>query len=266
MKLFYRKYGEGPPLMILHGLYGSSDNWITVAKAISSDFTVYLPDLRNHGLSPRSRVHDYTAMSSDIHELSDELGLNKFFLAGHSMGGKTAILYAVRWPEKLEGLAIADISPSPASDIRTPEYYQHLEILNAILETDVSGAATRNDAELLLAEKISSERTRGFIMKNIQRTSDNKFSWKINAPSILRNLENIMEGVARPSENYKPVTGFPVIFLKGEKSDYIPDDDRSDIFKLFPSAEIKIIPDAGHWLHTDNPDAVISSLLDLLDK
>src|SRR5512133_2376601 len=111
MKLFCRKYGNGPPLIILHGLFGSSDNWVTIAKNLSDSFTVYLPDQRNHGQSPHSDVHDYDSMRDDLFELVNDLSLKKFFLAGHSMGGKTAISFALKWPEMLNGLLIADISP-----------------------------------------------------------------------------------------------------------------------------------------------------------
>lgn len=265
MKLFYRKYGEGPPLMILHGLYGSSDNWVTIAKALSRNFTVYLPDQRNHGQSPHSDLHDYDALSSDIRELAGELGLEKFFLAGHSMGGKTAAFFAVRWPGKIHGLVMADISPFAAPDRRTTEYNQHLSILKTIIETDISSAGSRSDVEILLKEKITSSVTRGMIMKNLQRMPDKKFSWKINAPALLMNLDRIMSGLPRPSDNYHAVTGFPVLFLKGENSGYLPDSDRSDILKVFPAAEIQIIRDAGHWIHSDNPEAVIKALVDFGD-
>lgn len=262
MKLFFRKSGKGPPLIILHGLYGSSDNWVSIAKAISGKFTVYLPDLRNHGQSPHSDLHDYESLSTDIHELAGDLGLEKFFLSGHSMGGKAAAFFALRWPEKLLGLIIADISPFAAGDIRTKEYNQHLSILTTIIMTDISSAGSRTDVELLLKDKIPSERTRGMIMKNLKRLPDNKFSWKINASSLLRNLENIMDGLPRPGVNFPSVTGFPVLFLKGENSGYMPDSDRSDILKIFPAAEFQIVRNAGHWLHSDNPEAVKQALMD----
>jgi esterase len=265
MKLFYRKYGEGPPLMILHGLYGSSDNWVTIAKAVGRKYTVYLPDLRNHGLSPHSDLHDYDSLSKDIFELAGELGLEKFFLAGHSMGGKTAAFFAVKWPGKIQGLVIADISPFAATDIRTPEYIQHLSILKTLIDTDILSAGSRSDVETLLRGKITSARTRGMIMKNLQRMPDNKFSWKINAPALLKNLEKIMSGLPRPLVNYPVVTGFPVLFLKGENSGYLPASDQGDILKVFPAAEIQIIRNAGHWIHSDNPGAVIKALVDFGD-
>ena len=111
MKLFYRKYGSGLPLIILHGLYGSSDNWVSIAKSISDRFTVYLPDMRNHGQSPHSPVHNYDSMTEDLFELVNDLKLKKFFLAGHSMGVKTAVDFALPCPEKLYGLLVADMSP-----------------------------------------------------------------------------------------------------------------------------------------------------------
>jgi esterase len=265
MKLFYRKYGNGPPLMILHGLYGSSDNWVSIARNISKSFTVYLPDLRNHGQSPHSDHHDYESLSKDIYEFAEDLHLDKFFLAGHSMGGKAAIKFAMSWPEKVAGLVIIDISPFPASDPDRSFYKQHKKILDIILSTDVSHISTRSEAETLLAAKIDSEEIRGFILKNLQRTSDNSFIWKLDAHSLLKNLNNIMDGIQRPTVETFPVTGFPVIFLKGEDSDYIPESDFSDIKRIFPAAEIIIIKDAGHWIHTDRPDEIEKSMLSLLN-
>lgn len=264
MKLFYRKYGEGAPLVILHGLYGSSDNWVSIAKKISNNFTVYLPDLRNHGQSPHSDVHDYDCMSSDLHELVLELNLKKFFLAGHSMGGKTAVRFAMRWPEMLEGLLIADISPFETK-ARYSEYYdQHIAILETLVKIEISGAGSRGEVENLFAGKISSEKTRKMILKNIQRNDEGKFSWKINNASLLRNIDKIMDSVADVNSFLEPVTGFPVIFLKGEKSDYIPPEDFKEILRLFPAAEFRVIKNAGHWVHVDNPDAVVQEFIGLL--
>lgn len=265
MRLFYRRYGEGPPLVILHGLYGSSDNWVTVAKNISGSFTVYLPDLRNHGQSPHSDIHDYNSMSSDVFELVTELNLGKFFLAGHSMGGKAAIRFAMRWPELLEGLLIADISPFETKTSNLASYNEHLAILKAISETDISKAASRKEIENMFLDRISSVKIRGLIMKNLLRTSDSKYSWRINNPSLLRNIDRITESVVGETGRFEPVTGFPVVFLKGESSEYLPSGDFRKISELFPSAEFRVIKNAGHWLHADNPEAVSEALLSLLN-
>lgn len=264
MKLFCRKYGEGPPLIILHGLYGSSDNWAGIAKSLSDSFTVYLPDQRNHGQSPHSDIHDYESMSNDLFELAVDLKLKKFFLAGHSMGGKTAISFAFKYPEMLNGLLIADISPFIDENNNQIAYNQHKSILEAILSVDLANITRRDDAEERLKEKISDEKIRGFVLKNLQRSSSNEFSWKLNASSLLSNLKNIMQGIDRNTFVNQPVTGFPVIFLKGADSDYILPADFGAIQKLFPAAEITTIEKAGHWIHADRPDDVIKSLKRLL--
>jgi esterase len=264
MKLFYRKYGEGPPLFILHGLYGSSDNWATIAKSLSDSFTVYLPDQRNHGQSPHSDLHDYDAMRYDLYELATDLKLKKFFLAGHSMGGKTAISFALKYPEMLNGLLIADISPFVNELNNKVSYNHHKSILETMLSLDPEKITRRHDAESFFKERIKDEKIRGFILKNLQRSSDNKFSWKLNVASLLKNLENIMFGIDINETITQPITGFPVIFLKGARSDYILPEDYKYIKQIFPAAEFTVIENAGHWIHADRPDELISSLKRLL--
>jgi esterase len=266
MKLFCRKYGNGPPLIILHGLYGSSDNWVTIAKKISNKFTVYLPDQRNHGHSPRSAVHDYDSMREDLFELAGDLKLEKFFLAGHSMGGKTAMSFALKWPEKLYGLLIADISPFLPETKTQTSISQHIEILNSILSIDLSKITTRREVESQLSARILAEEVKGLIMKNLQRNTDNSFTWKINASSLLNNLDGIMQGIERKEIDNTQITGFPVFFLRGEYSDYLPENDFREIQRIFPAAEFIKVAGAGHWIHADNPEAVEESLLGFLDN
>jgi pimeloyl-ACP methyl ester carboxylesterase len=266
MKLFYRKYGSGPPLIILHGLYGSSDNWVSVAKTISDRFTVFLPDQRNHGLSPHSDNHDYDSMKEDLHELVMDLRLDRFFLAGHSMGGKTAVNFALSWPEKLYGLIIADISPFSEKERFEEEYNLHVQILNSMLSLKLSGITSRHALESQLITKIKSEKVRGLMMKNLRRETDNSFSWKINATALLKNLGTIMDAVESEDTGKKEITGFPVFFLKGENSDYLQENDFKKILKVFPAAEFIVIPGAGHWIHSDNPEAVRQCFLKLLDN
>lgn len=260
MKLFFRKYGYGPPLIILHGLFGSSDNWATIARTLENDYTIYLPDQRNHGKSPHSDVHDYSSMRDDLQELVSDLDLDRFYLAGHSMGGKAAIAYALKWPEKLLGLLVADISPFISGKEESPEYLQHAGILNAMLSIDLSKIKSRSEAEELIGKKITSPSIRGFVLKNLERTHDNQFKWKLNAESILKNLSKIMEGIDRNDVFRHQVTGFPVIFLKGKKSSYLPASDYNDVMKVFPAAEIVEVEDAGHWIHSDKPDEVTKNL------
>ena len=256
MELFHRIYGNGPPLIILHGLYGSSDNWVTIARNLSNSFTVILPDQRNHGQSPHSDIHDYDSMRDDLFKLVSDLGIKKFFLAGHSMGGKTAISFALKWSEMLNGLLIADISPFTTENTQNSIYSQHSVILKAILSLDLQKIKNRKDAESLLSVKIPSEKERGLILKNLERTSENTFAWKLNAKSLSKNLDKIMVGVERPSDYNRQITGFPIIFLKGGDSEYIPYNDFRDILKVFPAAEIIEIPGAGHWIQVDKPGEV----------
>jgi esterase len=266
MKLFYRQFGEGPPLVILHGLYGSSDNWVSIAKQLSDSFTVYLPDQRNHGQSPHSEIHDYPSMRDDLFELVTSLHIRKFFLAGHSMGGKTAMAFAVKWPEMINGLVIADISPFTNENNNLTVYKQHISILKTILEIDLTTIRSRSEAENLLTDKILSEKVRGFILKNLQRMPGDKFTWKLNASALYNNLDKIMEAINIKDGSSQPITGFPVIFLKGSNSNYITASDVAEIRKLFPAAEFIVINGAGHWIHADKPEEVTSSLRKLLDE
>jgi esterase len=266
MKLFYRIYGSGPPLIILHGLYGSSDNWLSVAKSISDSFTVILPDQRNHGLSGHSEIHDYDSMKEDLYELVMGLRLDRFFLAGHSMGGKTAVNFALSYPEKLYGLLIADISPFAKKGRYEEEYNQHFQILSSMLTINLSGVTLRSEIESKLFTKIRSEKIRGLMLKNLKRESDNSFSWKINAPALLRNLDRIMDSIEAYDIDKKEIYGFPVYFVRGENSDYLPENDFAGIRKIFPAAEFIVVPGAGHWIHADNPEAVKQCLLKFLDN
>jgi len=266
MKLFYRKYGEGPPMIILHGLYGSSDNWVTIAKSLGDNYTVYLPDQRNHGLSPHDDIHDYDSMRNDLFELAGDLKLDKFFLAGHSMGGKTTISFALKWPEMINGLLIADISPFVNETTRQSAYNQHLNILEAMLSIDLSRISTRGEADLILLDKIPSEKVRGFFLKNLKRSNAGNYIWKINARSLLNNLDKIMEGIDRGAYMTQQITGFPVIFLQGADSDYLPFTDYRDILRVFPAAEFITVANAGHWIHSDRPDEVVKYLKKLLNN
>lgn len=264
MKLYYRKYGTGPALIILHGLYGSSDNWISIARKIDDRFTVILPDLRNHGLSPHSDIHNYDSMSLDLRELADDAGLTHFFLAGHSMGGKVAMRFAMRWPEMLDGLIVADISPFNPSERLRKDLEKHNEIINAMRSADIASAGSRKEVEKLFSS-LHSQRVAGLILKNLRRDTENRFEWKINLRVLAGNMEKIMESVEPDKNDEGRITGFPVYFLKAGNSDYLTDDDIVPIRRIFPAAELITVPDAGHWIHSDNPGAVVSALLKFIE-
>jgi pimeloyl-ACP methyl ester carboxylesterase len=263
MKLFFRTSGSGPAFIILHGLYGSSDNWVSIARKISSKYTVILPDLRNHGQSPHSESHSYDLMADDIFELAGELRLNRFILAGHSMGGRAAMKFAIRWPQMINSLVVADISPFGPAAKETPFYTRHRNILETILSVDLQRSNSRKEIELSVTAAIGSEKISGFIMKNLGRNDKGLFEWKLNAASLLENLREITSGITDDKEPIEPITGFPVTFLKGENSEYIDREDFDKIRRLFPAAEFVTINNAGHWLHADRPDEIEKILLGL---
>ncbi len=263
MELYYKKYGEGPPLIILHGLYGSSDNWHSIAKELSEKYTVYLPDQRNHGRSPHSEKHDFEVMKNDLKEFADTLQLEKFYLMGHSMGGKTAMLFAADFPERIEALIIVDISPKSYRDEVefSAETIDHASIIDALKELDIKNANTRKEVDKSLSQLIKSTRVRQFLLKNLERDKNGSFHWIINLKSLGENLPLIMEGLpAARFNNGAGMSAFPVLFLKGEKSGYIQDEDYTRIRQFFPRAHIVTVPGAGHWLHAEEPELFLKNV------
>lgn len=254
MDLFFRKFGDGPPLIILHGLYGSSDNWVSIGRKLSANYEVYLVDQRNHGKSPHSPQHNYHLLKEDLLEFMDKQSIAKAIILGHSMGGKTAMFFAVDYPERVNNLIVVDISPISYKNTKTTQLLSHSTIINAMYNVDFKHVKNREDIDQMLSSSIPSKRVRQFLLKNVSRTKDNQFKWSLNLESISNELENIMDGLT--IENFKDgngITGFPVLFIKGEKSDYIKSSDRKAIETVFPFAEIEIIPNAGHWLHAEQP-------------
>ncbi|MEN8158420.1 MAG: alpha/beta fold hydrolase, partial [Bacteroidota bacterium] len=256
MKLFHRKYGEsGPPLVIVHGLYGSSDNWVSIARDLSQRFEVYVIDQRNHGQSPHSDLHDYPSMREDLREFMDDRGIEKAVLIGHSMGGKTVMSFAERWPERVVSLISLDIAPKSYRNLALASRVaaSHSSMIDAMLELDLAAAGSREEIDRALAQRIESERVRSFLLKNLRRDKGGGFFWRINLPALSLNLERVMEGMERSamasgggisagSATGGSITGFPVLFVAGGASDYIRPGDHQLIRDIFPSAEIVTIP------------------------
>ena len=213
MKLHYRSLGEGQPLLILHGIFGTSDNWQTFGKQISSDYKVFLIDQRNHGLSPHSDEFDYPLMAEDLHEFIQQHQLKNPIILGHSMGGKVAMFYAIAYPEEFDKLIVVDIAPR-----KYPVHHQH--ILDALGAVNLEAVSNRSDVEEQMKPYLPERGVRQFLMKNLKREDDNSFSWKLNLSSISKNIEKV--GVA--VETSAPVEK-PVLFIRGAKSDYIRSED-----------------------------------------
>ena len=262
MELYYRKLGSGPPLIIIHGLYGSSDNWLSIGKALSDKYTVYLLDQRNHGQSPHSDIHDYPSMRDDLIEFMDYHGIPSAIIIGHSMGGKTAVFLAEYDPGRIESLIVIDIAPTPyEAGERSVQSKTHRMILEAMMKVDFSRVNSREDVDKQLAGSIESRRIRSFIVKNISRDGDKGYRWRLNVPVLYESLGNVLGGLeAGKYSGGEEIAGFPVLFIRGEKSDYITDDDILVIQQIFPGARVSTIPGAGHWLHVEQPSLLIKTI------
>jgi esterase len=240
MKLFFRELGQGDPIIILHGLFGSSDNWLTQAKLLGTHFKVYSVDQRNHGQSPHSDDFDYKSMVADLKEFVDEHNIQNPVVLGHSMGGKAAMNFALAHADKLSKLIVVDISPRPY-DL---EHYTIVKGLNAI---PIDTLSSRNEGDEILSQYVPEPDVRQFLLKNLQRKSTGGFAWKINLPVISQKLSNIGLDLQFPGQFKKPT-----LFIRGGKSKYVLDSDRARIVEIFPTAELETM-DTGHWVQAEKP-------------
>ncbi len=264
MDLFYRSYGEqGPALVIVHGLYGTGDNWVSIAREMAAaGFRVFVVDQRNHGRSAHEPVHDYPAMRDDLIGFLDARGLDRAILLGHSMGGKAVMQLALDHPGRVEALISVDMAPRSYLE---PAHFNgatnHAKMIDAMLALDLSAIQSRSDADRALRTAIGSERVRSFMLKNLSRTKEGGFRWRLNLEALRSNLPAILDGLDTAAiEAAGGLTEFPVLFMAGEHSDYILPEDHIPIRRLFPEASIVRIPSAGHWVHAEQPRLLIKSL------
>ncbi|TVR43033.1 MAG: alpha/beta fold hydrolase [Bacteroidia bacterium] len=252
--MYYREFGErgDQPLVILHGLFGMSDNWHSIARNIAEEgYHVLVPDQRNHGRSGHSNIHNYPAMVDDLLEFLDARELEQTCLLGHSMGGKTSMQFAVDYPERVQKLIVADMSPalSERGDI-------HSGIIDTLLQLDLSSFDGRQEVAGAMKERISNARLRHFLQKNLYWKDRGSLGWRVNLEAISENLNEVFKAVetAGPFEK-------PVLFIRGGRSDYVQDEDIALIEKLFPQAKIRTLPKASHWLHAEDPDGFTAEVL-----
>jgi len=250
MQLSYKQLGHGEPLVLLHGLFGAGDNWLSVAPALAERFQVFLPDLRNHGNSPHHAVMDYPLMAADVDRLLAAVGLAEASVIGHSMGGKVAMQLACDFPHRVKKLVVVDIAPRTYPPV-------HEDILDAMLALDLPSLKSRQQIEDALAADIPSLSLRRFLLKSVGRDDRGVFSWKMNVRGIAENYMRLA-AVAR-----RPFSG-PTLFIRGGKSHYITDADELEIRRQFPAAEIRTIEAAGHWVHTDAPEDFMRLVLSFL--
>lgn len=244
MDLHYERHGEGhgPPVVVLHGLFGSGENWRTPGRKLSAGFDVLLVDQRNHGRSPHSDRVDYPAMAADVRELLDRLGLERAHLVGHSMGGKTAMQLALETPDRVRSLVVVDMAPKQT-------HGENADILAAIRALDPRAIHSRGEADAQLAPAVPERGTRQFLMKSLERSDDGGFRWILG----LSGLQASWQALQAPPTG-APVPDLPALFVRGARSGYVAEEDLPEIRRLFPRAEVATIPDAGHWVHVDQPE------------
>lgn len=247
--LHHLDQGQGRPLVILHGLFGTLDNWQSLARrwATEAGLRVVSVDLRNHGRSFHSPEHTYALMAQDVRELFDHLQLGPdTVLMGHSMGGKVGMRFALDHPERLAKLIVVDIAP------RFSNMEHQDDILAGLQSVDFTTCTNRQEADAALARHVPNVGTRQFLLKNLYRTDNNTFAWRINLPVLAAQLAAIGEETIAKTPFLKPA-----LFIRGGKSDYItPEDKLTGIPALFPNSEVATVVDAGHWVHAEKPEEV----------
>ncbi|MEN9699380.1 MAG: hypothetical protein RLZZ301_578 [Bacteroidota bacterium] len=248
MKLHHRTLGSGKPFIILHGLFGFSDNWQTQAKKFADYYQVYLIDLRNHGHSPWSDEFSYELMVADLHDFITEHHLERPLLLGHSMGGKLAMHYDQKYPNTLEKLIVVDMGVKAY-----PSHHQH--ILNAFREIKLDELTARSQAEQLLKTFVDSEGVRQFLLKNLYWIEKGKLAWRVNFPVLEAAMDEILSALPA-GESFTPT-----LFVRGLLSTYILDSDIELLEAYFPDAQFADIPNAGHWVHAEAPDAFVEAVL-----
>lgn len=255
MKLNYKEYGEGKPLVILHGLFGSLDNWFSLAKAFANKHHVYLVDQRNHGQSPHTDTHTYEEMAEDLFGFFKEHNLKDAVLIGHSMGGKTAMKFAAKHSELLEKLIVVDMG--------TKAYPVHHDlIIRSMQALDLANISSRSEAEEELRRLLDEEEsTIQFLLKNIYRKKledgSTQYAWRFNLDVLANDIEEMGLPILKGSE-------VETLFPYGTQSKYVDEEDKPEIQELFPNTTFKTLH-TGHWVHAQDPEGFIQTVKDFID-
>jgi len=246
MNLYYQSQGSGQPFIIVHGLFGSSDNWRSMAKYFAKWYQVISIDLRNHGRSPHAGSQTFEAMAEDIYTLCTKLNLQKIYLLGHSLGGKAAMKFTELHPNMVEKLIVVDIAPRQYQGEHTP-------MMDAMMAIDFSTLASRSEVDDLLAETITDKTVRQFLLMNL--VADNKLlKWRINLPALKANYREYMQPVCQTFSS-----DIAALFLYGEQSDYVSQHDQREIEAIFSNVEFAAMP-TGHWPHAERPQQFKNTL------
>jgi len=257
MILEYKKYGNGFPLIILHGLYGSGSNWYSIASELNSYFTVYLPDLRNHGLSPHNDEINYNIMTTDIEEFFSYQNIEKANLIGHSMGGKLVMNFALKNPSKIEKLIIIDIalrSYSVDGDF-APQALVHRNIIDSLKTLDIKSSKSRSEIDQKLAEHIKQRSIRQFLLKNLKRNENGDFYWGLNLHALDKNLYRMLDAIEFQNRSFNG----PVLVISGKNSGYINEEDKKDFKIAFPNMTF-VEFDTGHWVQVEQTEKFVECI------
>jgi pimeloyl-ACP methyl ester carboxylesterase len=242
IQLNFKSFGEGRPIIFLHGLFGMLDNWQTFGKKMAdNDYKVYLIDQRDHGKSPTTEAFNYKLLAADLKDFIVDQGLDSAIIVGHSMGGKTAMQFVAGWPYLVDKLIIVDIAPKEYSN-------GHQAIFDALLDYDLKTIQSRKEIYEYLKSKLNDESTIQFLLKNMNRLPEGGYQLKMNLELLYKEYSNIISNV-----EIKDIVKVPTLFIKGELSHYITKADEMEINRLFANVEIIEIPNASHWVHADKP-------------
>jgi pimeloyl-ACP methyl ester carboxylesterase len=251
MKLYSKKYGnKGHDLIVIHGLFGMSDNWNSLGKKFSKYCKVHLIDLRNHGKSPHSTDFSYEVMCEDVLEYMQDNAIVNPIILGHSLGGKVAMKFAFTYPDKLEKLIVADIAP------RKYNTDFHKNVLSILYKLPLENFNKREDIDSVLSGTFENKGIRLFLMKNLYRNEDKEFAWRFNIETLFDKIENIQE-----ADFIAGNCAVPTHFLKGGNSDYINSADELIINRHFSDFSIATIKNSGHWLHAENPECFYNEVM-----
>lgn len=243
VQLAFKEYGGGPPLVILHGLFGSGRNWHTIAGRLAERFHVFAIDLRNHGSSPWAEPMTYSEIVDDLRSFLEERGIERAAIMGHSLGGKTAMLFALLYGHMVDAAVIVDIAP-------TRYTHSHLPTVRAMQRIDLATCKNRAEVQARLGAALNDDTLTAFLMQNLV-SRDGGYAWRVNLDAIAASMDDLLGfPIAMPDLMY---TG-PSLFVTGDGSDYVDDDrHRSDIQSFFPKAQFQVIANAGHRVHVDQP-------------
>lgn len=253
MQLNYKTYGQGDPIIILHGLFGTLDNWQTIAKRLAEHYSVYLLDLRNHGRSPHADEFNYPVMAEDVREFMESHWIYGAYIIGHSMGGKVAMQLALEYPDLVKKLIVVDIAPKTYPS-------GHDAIFEALLGLELKNIQHRKEADDFLKTKIEEFGVRQFLLKNLSRSKAGAYEWKMNLPVIHQFYPEILKNIETEDTFDKPT-----LFIRGGQSDYIGINDLPLLQEYFPEAVLETVEKAGHWVHAETPEELLKIVLNFLD-